>query len=124
LLILINSRELIIYPRREGSVETKSKKFYFQEMDWVISFPSTGNEGRKYLFYTVQFIDRRNRQIKPRAILEDVVVSPMFENGYPHTVAFFRDSVDKECNFEANYLELRIISCLEEFWKFLNDLNL
>ncbi len=44
--------------------------------------------------------------------------------GFPHTVGFFRDSVDKEGNFEANYLELRIIRYLEEFWKFLNDLNL
>ncbi len=105
-------------------METKSKKFYFQEIDWIISFPNTGNEGRKYLFYTVQFFDRRNRQIKLQAILADVVDSPMFENGYPHTVGFFRDSVDKEGNFEANYLELRIVGSIEEFWKFLNDLNI
>ena len=41
-------------------MEPNSKKFYFQEMNWIISFPSDGNEGRKYLFYSVQFIDRRN----------------------------------------------------------------
>jgi hypothetical protein len=105
-------------------METKSKNFYFQEMDWIISFPNTGNEGRKYLFYTVQFIDRRNRQFKLQAILADVVDSPMFENGYPHTVGFFRDSVDKDGNFKANYLELRIVGSIEEFWKFLNDLNI
>lgn len=105
-------------------METKSKNFYFQEMDCVISFPSTGNEGRKYLFYTVQFIDRRNKTIKPQAILADIVDSPLFDNRYPHTVGFFRDSVDKEGNFEANYLELRIVGSLEEFWKFLNDLNI
>jgi hypothetical protein len=105
-------------------METKSKKFYFQEMDWIISFPNTGNEGRKYLFYSVQFLDRRNKQSNSYAILADVVDNPMFENGFPHTVGFFKDSVDKESNLEANYLELRIIRCLEEFWKFLNDLNL
>ena len=105
-------------------METKSKKFYFQEMDWLISFPNSGNEGRKYLFYSVQFFDRRNKQSSPYVVLADVVDSPTFENGFPHTVGFFRDSVDKEGNFEANYLELRIISCLEDFWKFLNDLNL
>ena len=58
------------------------------------------------------------------AVLADIVDSPMFENGYPHTVGFFRDSVDKEGNFEANFLELRIVRCIEEFWKFLNDLNI
>jgi hypothetical protein len=105
-------------------METKSKKFYFQELDWLISFPNTGNEGRKYLFYSVQFIDRRNKQSPLSAVLVDVVDSPIFENGFPHTVGFFRESVDQEGNFEANYLELRVISCLEEFWKFLNDLNL
>ena len=105
-------------------METKSKKFYFQELDWLISFPNTGNEGRKYLFYSVQFIDRRNEQSPLSAVLVDVVDSPIFENGFPHTVGFFRESVDQEGNFEANYLELRVISCLEEFWKFLNDLNL
>ncbi len=64
------------------------------------------------------------RQIKPQAILADIVDSPLFDNRYPHTVGFFRDSVDKEGNFEANYLELRIVGSIEEFWKFLNDLNI
>ena len=103
-------------------MEPNSKKFYFQEMDWIISFPSDGNEGRKYLFYSVQFIDKRNKQSKPYAVLADVVDSPMFENGYPHTIGFFRNSVDSEGNFEANFLELRIVRCIEDFWKFLNDL--
>jgi hypothetical protein len=48
----------------------------------------------------------------------------MFENGYPHTVGFFRSPIDEKGNFEANFLELRIIRCIEEFWKFLNDLNI
>ncbi len=90
-------------------METKSKKFYFQEMDWIISFPNDENEGRKYLFYSVQFFDRRNKQSKPHIILADVVDSPIFENGYPHTVGFFRSSVDEDGNFETNFLELRII---------------
>ncbi len=105
-------------------METKSKKFYFQEMDCIVCFPNDGNEGRKYLFYSVRFIDRRNKQSKPHAVLADVVDSPMFEKGYPHTVGFFRSSIDEKDNFEANFLELRIIRCIEEFWKFLNDLNI
>jgi hypothetical protein len=105
-------------------METKSKKFYFQEMDWIVSFPNSGNEGRKYLFYSVQFIDRRNKRSKPQAVLVDVVDTPMFENGYPHTVGFFRDPVDENGSFKKNFLELRIVRCIEEFWKFLNDLNI
>ena len=93
-------------------------------MDWIVSFPNKGNEGKKYCFYSVEFIDRRNKKNNLYTVLADVVDSSMFENGFPHTIGFFKDSVDKEGNFEANYLELRIIRCLEEFWKFLNDLNL
>jgi len=105
-------------------VESKSKKFYFQEMDWIVSFPNNGNEGRKYLVYSVEFIDRRNKLNKPRSVLAEIVDRPMFENGYPHTVGFFRSPIDEKGNFEANFLELRIIRCIEEFWKFLNDLNI
>jgi hypothetical protein len=104
-------------------METKCKKFYFQEMDWIVSFPNEGNEGRKYLFYSVQFIDR-NRKKGNQAVLADVVDSPMFENGYPHTVGLFRGPVDNYGNFEADFLELRIVRCIEDFWKFLNDLNI
>ncbi len=106
------------------SVEPKSKKFYFQEIDWIISFPMDGNEGRKYLVYTVHFIDRRNNESKPHAVLADIVDSQMFEKGYPHTVGFFKGPVDEKGNFESVFLELRIIRCIEEFWKFLNDLNI
>ncbi len=105
-------------------METRSKKFYFQEMDWLISFPAVGNEGRKYLFYAVHFIDKRTKRSNPNAVLADIVDSPMFESGYPHTVGFFRDPVDEKGNFEARFLELRIIRCIEDFWKFLNDLNI
>jgi hypothetical protein len=104
-------------------METKSKKFHFQEMDWIVSFPCSGNEGRKYLFYSVQLIDRKNKQSKD-TLVADIVDNPIFENRYPHTVGFFRSSVNSECNFESNFLELRIIRCIEDFWKFLNDLNL
>jgi hypothetical protein len=104
-------------------METKCKKFYFQEMDWIICFPNEGNEGRKYLFYSVQIIDRKNKQ-SSRVILSDIVDNQIFENAYPYTVGLFRGPVDKEGNFEADFLELRVIRCLEDFWKFLNDLNI
>jgi hypothetical protein len=34
-----------------------SFKFHFQEIDWVIYFPSHGNEGRKFAKYGVTFLD-------------------------------------------------------------------
>ncbi len=104
-------------------METNTKKFYLQEMDWIVSFPCSGNEGRKYLFYSVHFIDRKNKQSKD-VLIADIVDSPMFENGYPHTIGFFKNPVNSEFNFDCNFLELRIVRCIEEFWKFLNDLNL
>jgi hypothetical protein len=105
-------------------MENSIKKFYFQEMDWIICFPNEGNEGRKYLFYSVQFIDRRNKRINSQAVLADVVDKPLFENECPHTVGFFRGPVDENGNFEKTFLELRFIKCVEDLWKYLNDLNI
>jgi hypothetical protein len=104
-------------------MENSSKKFYFQEMDWIITFPNSGNEGRKYLFYSAHFIDRKNKR-NMNVLVADILDNPMFENGCPHTVGFFKGPVDEDGNFEKNFLELRIIRCIEEFWKFLNDLNI
>ena len=92
-------------------------------MDWIISFPNTGNEEKKYLFYSVHFIDRKNK-LNKHTLVADIVDNPMFENWCPHTVGFFRGPVDDEGNFEKNFLELRTVRCIEEFWKFLNDLNI
>jgi hypothetical protein len=105
-------------------MEIKWKSFYFQEMDWLICFPNAGNEGRKYLFYSIKFIDRKKKHMKPQIILADIVDSQMFENGFPHTVGFFKEPIDKEMNSPTNFLEIRIIRCIEEFWKFLNDLDI
>lgn len=105
-------------------METKGKKFYFQEMDWIICFPNAGNEGRKYLHYSISFIDRKTKQLKTQIALADILDSPMFENGFPHTVGYFKEPIDGEMNFPANYLEIRIIRRIEEFWKFLNDLDI
>jgi hypothetical protein len=105
-------------------MESNQKNFYFQEMNWLICFPNSGNETRKYLYYNVDFIDASKNQIKPQISLSEILDSPMFENRYPHTVCFFRGPVSGITNLQANYLEIRIIHCIEEFWKFLNDLNI
>ncbi len=54
----------------------------------------------------------------------DLVDTNEFEKNYPHTVGFFKETIDKETSFWLNYLEIRVIRSLEEFWKFLNDLNI
>ena len=105
-------------------MERKTKSFHFQEMDWLISFPDSGNEGRKYLCYSVVFKDRKKGNAKSQVSLMDIVDIAEFENNYPHTVGFFREPIDKDTDFSSNYLEIRVIRCIEEFWKFLNDLNI
>jgi hypothetical protein len=105
-------------------MERKLKSFHFQEMDWLISFPASGNEGRKYLYYSVVFKDRKKGNVQSQVSLMDIVDIAEFEKNYPHTVGFFREPIDNEANFSSNYLELRIIRTIEEFWKFLNDLNI
>jgi hypothetical protein len=105
-------------------LEGKRKCFHFQEIDWFISFPASGNEGRKYLYYSVSFKDRKKGTASSQVSLIDLVDVTEFENNYPHTVGFFRGSIDDETNFGSNYLEIRIIRSIEEFWKFLNDTNI
>jgi hypothetical protein len=105
-------------------LEKKIKKFHFQEMDWVISFPDSGNKGRKYLYYSVFFSDRKRGKLQAQVCLADVLENPEFEKNLPHTVGFFKESEGKDANPCSVYLEIRMIRCMEEFWKFLNDLDL
>lgn len=102
----------------------KVKSFHFQEMDWFVSFPSSGNEGRKYLCYSVVFKNRKRGDGASQVSLMDVVDTAEFENSYPHTVGFFREPVDEVANLGCSYLEIRVVRSIEEFWKFLNDLNI
>lgn len=105
-------------------MEFKSKNFHFQEMDWLISFPSTENIGGKYLYYSVEFTNRKKKQGKSQIRLTEIVDSPDFEC-FPHTVGYFKGAVEEKKDYsEFAYLEIRIIRSVEDFWKFLNDLNL
>jgi len=105
-------------------MDGKTKCFHFQEMDWLISFPPSGNEGRKYLNYSVFFKDRKNGNVSSQVSLIDLVDVTEFEKKYPHTVGFFRGSIDDDENFCSSYFEIRVIRSIAEFWKFLNDLNI
>ena len=105
-------------------MENNRRIFHFQELDWLVSFPASGNQGRKYLYYSVEFTDRKAGKAKNKACVADIAENPGFENGYPHTVGFFKGRGDEIEKSGFCYLELRIIRSIEDFWKFLNDLDL
>jgi hypothetical protein len=106
-------------------LESKTKKFHFQEIDWIVCFPSHGNEG-KYCNYTVTFIDRKNSTPEggEKIKLGELLDRPEIEKNYPHTVCFYKESSGNREKFRPEYLELRKIRTVEEFWMFLNALDI
>jgi hypothetical protein len=93
-------------------------------MDWIISFPDSRNQGGKYLYYSVLFADRKKGNLQAQVCLADVLENPEFEKNLPHTVGFFKESIGNDANVGSVYLEIRIIRSTEDFWKFLNDLDI
>ncbi len=105
-------------------MEKNWKKFHFQELDWLICFPSSGNEGRKYLYYSIAFVNPKNGKEEVQVGLGDVVDTTEFEKNFPHTVGYLKGPIEEGADFKSAYLEIRIIRTIEEFWKFLNDLDI
>ena len=104
-------------------MKTHFKKFHFQELDWVICFPDSGNQG-KYLDYTVLVIERKEKPSRERCVtLGTIFDKAEFEGHFPHTVGFFKNSTE-DSDFKPEYMEIRIIRTIEDFWLFLNALNL
>ena len=108
----------------ERKLENETKNFHFIEMDWVISFPKCGNKG-KYLQYNVTLTDMKigKPQDGKQVRLGEVLENREFENNYPHTVGFYKNSSSKQ-EFQPEYLEIRRISSIEDFWLFLNALDI
>jgi len=106
-------------------LENGTKKFHFVEMDWLVYFPRDGNKG-KYWQYTVMFIDRKKGADQPEnlVMLGEILESHEFEQRYPHTVGFFKEASAKGADFKPEYLEIRKIGTVEEFWLFLNALDI
>ena len=103
----------------------ETKKFHFVEMDWLVYFPKDGNKG-KYLGYNVMLIDRKKVADEPekRITLHEILETPEFEKSYPHTVGYYKDATGEGEEFKPEYLEIRRISTIEEFWLFLNALDI
>jgi hypothetical protein len=98
--------------------------FHFKELDWIITFPNSGNKGKKYPEYSVLLSNLKNTSLNKKILLIDIVENPDFQGRFPHTVGFFRSETNESQCRDLNYLELRIVGSVEEFWKFLNALDL
>ena len=109
----------------ELQLENETKKFHFMEIDWLVYFPKCGNKG-KYRDYSVMFIDKRKGMSQSEKLvrLEDVMENREFEKLYPHTVGFYKKSSERGAEFKPEYLEIRRINNIEEFWLFLNALDI
>lgn len=103
-----------------------SSKFHFVEIDWVIYFPSSGNEGRDYPRYGVAYRDRRRgvSQPGPRLYLEDVMDMREIQSNYPHTVGYFLYSTGRGEGYVPAYLETREVASLADFYRFARDLDI
>jgi hypothetical protein len=95
------------------------------EIGWIVSFPRYGNKG-KYCNYSVMLIDRKKGTTQPEKLLKlgEILENPEFERRYPHTVGFYKKSSGEGAEFKPEYLEIRRISAVEEFWLFLNALDI
>ncbi len=96
-----------------------SKTFHFQEMDWPISFPNLGNQGKKYMDYSFIFKDRKT-EAKDHVCFSAIIDDFKFEKNWHHTVGFFKQSQQERQGCVQAYLEIRIIWSVGEFWKFRN----
>jgi len=54
------------------------------------------------------------------AILGEFLDRTEVDYNYPHTVGYYKESKGEGANFQPEYLELRKIRTVEEFWLFLN----
>ncbi|MBT0159895.1 hypothetical protein G4O51_07910 [Candidatus Bathyarchaeota archaeon A05DMB-2] len=105
-------------------MDNGTKAFHFIEADWLIYFPACGNQG-KYVGYNVLFSDKKSGTSKPeaRVTLGELLDKPEISERYPHTVGYFKPFAES-LDSAPEYLELRIIRSVEEFWAFLNSLDI
>ncbi|MCW4009187.1 MAG: hypothetical protein NWF05_01015 [Candidatus Bathyarchaeota archaeon] len=103
-------------------MEKHQKKFHFQEINWIICFPADGNTG-KYRDYDVMLVEVKKSHAR-KAKLGEILDESKIDQNYPHTVGYFKACSGEAAAFMPEYLELREIRTVEEFWAFLNALNI
>ena len=106
-------------------MDCPNKNFHFQEINWVVCFLSGGNAG-KYRDYKVLLIDRKGKAglSGKRMQLGEILDSAQVDQNYPHTVGYYKTRSVHGEESEPQYLEIREIRSVEEFWAFLNAVNL
>ncbi len=103
--------------------QKQTKNFYFQEINQIVVFPNCGNQG-KYVTYKIQLRNREKaKQSGEPSVLGEFLESEKVDRNYPHTVGYYKDFTGEGASFRPEYLELRKICFVEEFWLFLNACN-
>jgi len=105
-------------------VEKHTKKFYFQEIEKIIEFPNPTNPGKYNQYYVELKTAETVKKLGKAALLGEFLESPEVENNYPHTVGYYKESTGEGPNFKPEYLAIRKICTIEEFWLFLNASNI
>lgn len=101
-----------------------TKKFFFQEIGKIVEFPNFGNHG-KYINYRVYVKCKENVNGSVElVVLGEFLESVEVEGRYPHVVCYFKDSSGVGADFRPEYLEMRKIASVDDFWLFLNALNI
>jgi hypothetical protein len=107
----------------EEQLTKQFKVFHFQELDWLIYFPLEGNKG-KNCEYMVFLREEKTNHTLNRVNLGALMERTELDEHYPHTVGFFKATDEETVNGELRYMEIRTIHDLNEFWLFLNALDL
>jgi hypothetical protein len=100
-------------------------KFHFREIDWVIYFPSTGNKGRELNKYGVAYRDRLNNQTQlgHKINLEDALIQPIINYGYPHTIGLYQASTGRGRKWIPEYIENRVIQNKEQLLEWIAEIE-
>ncbi len=100
-------------------------KLHFKEIDWIIYFPSKGNEGRPLKNSGVAYRDRINKKTQPghRINLGDVLVYPLIKNRYSHTIGLFQDSSGNGPSWTPAYIETQVIRSEEELLDWIKQIE-
>jgi hypothetical protein len=100
-------------------------KLHLKEIDWVIYFPSKGNDGRQLINYGVAYRDRVNKKTQSgrRINLGDVLVQPRIQYGYPHSIGLFQDSSGRGSNWTPAYIEIRVLQSEEELLEWIAQIE-
>lgn len=100
-------------------------KIHFKEIDWIIYFPSKGNEGRQLVNFGVAYRDRVNKITQPgrRINLGNVLSLPAIRGRYPHCIGLFQDASGKGQNWTPAYIESRVIQSEEELLEWIAQIE-